>query len=510
MVGIDKGISDRRKAVRAARHLVRRRRVAKLELLVEKASYLFELGQYQQALEICQSVLEEFPKDPACHLLKVSCLINLDRFEEAEAAAFDCVRYASNRPEPYAILSKFLARSGTGDVAKRLEDYARRLGHALDELSEDENAFSCLPVLWSETYPAEQEHSAKRKSPPLMLSTELWGSAYLKTFLDYCVPSLLAPGNLPRVARTRPDSLFVISLPIPDYLAFKHHPMFERLRRNIALRIDVIKQPPANESKYDGLVFFQNLKLREAGAEGVIYAAMYPDGVLADGSLSSALDTIDTGKKVFLDYAPRLELESFERRLTNDPEARSFEELVCLRRHLVHMALACRHRGFANFGVESFCHTEFPSSVTWTVRGQGLAVRTFHMYPMLIHPDLLAGAPEIEITLDDSQFIGGLIRSLDDLYVATDSDTYFAFSLSRRDDPGVPYPEELACFSRERVLAWFEEYGSPYNLHLATHRIRIKMCEPDEALWEPIEREGEALVTWLKERLAFDGFAASS
>src|SRR5262245_32756621 len=65
---------------------------------------------------------------------------------------------------------------------------------------------------------------------PFYFIVVLWGEKYRKCFLEFCVASLLAPGNVPSL-RTRPRSKFLIATRPADWEAMRETAIFCELAR---------------------------------------------------------------------------------------------------------------------------------------------------------------------------------------------------------------------------------------------------------------------------------------
>src|SRR5262245_37807379 len=67
----------------------------------------------------------------------------------------------------------------------------------------------------------------------------VWGEAFVRRFLDCCLPTLLAPGNLPALARALPTH-FVLLTETTDVALVAGHPAWRQLARCCATEIATI------------------------------------------------------------------------------------------------------------------------------------------------------------------------------------------------------------------------------------------------------------------------------
>lgn len=77
---------------------------------------------------------------------------------------------------------------------------------------------------------AESTGIGRRSTPPaaVKLLLPVWGYRFVRQFLDVGLPTLLAPGNLPALARTLPCE-FVILTSEEDEPFIRLHPTFRAL-----------------------------------------------------------------------------------------------------------------------------------------------------------------------------------------------------------------------------------------------------------------------------------------
>ena len=64
---------------------------------------------------------------------------------------------------------------------------------------------------------------------PFCFMSQFWGQRYRDYFVDYCLPSLLAPDNLPRL-RAEDGHCFLIATPSEDWEKIVNLPIMKKLR----------------------------------------------------------------------------------------------------------------------------------------------------------------------------------------------------------------------------------------------------------------------------------------
>src|SRR5262249_18970193 len=119
---------------------------------------------------------------------------------------------------------------------------------------------------------------------PFYFIVVLWGERFRNYFLDLCLPSLLAPRNLPSL-ETRQRSKFLICTPPEDWSAITTAPIFARLREFVDPHYLEIPPHPL------GVLACMHMGTGHRRACELAYAAkaygcvLTPDMVFADGAV---------------------------------------------------------------------------------------------------------------------------------------------------------------------------------------------------------------------------------
>src|SRR5207248_6642580 len=79
---------------------------------------------------------------------------------------------------------------------------------------------------------------------PFYFITVLWGERFRNYFLDLCLPTLLAPGNLPSL-QTKQRSKFLICTRPEDWSALQTAPVFQLLSEHVEpVYVEIRACPP--------------------------------------------------------------------------------------------------------------------------------------------------------------------------------------------------------------------------------------------------------------------------
>jgi hypothetical protein len=154
----------------------------------------------------------------------------------------------------------------------------------------------------------------------------VWGYQFIGRFLEFCLPTLLAPNNIPAIARELPCR-FVLLSSVADEPIIRSHPAWQKLERHCACEIrsidDLITQ--GNHTATITLAFERALRQSGDAMRDTCFIFLMSDYLVADGSLKTVLRKVQSGAGAVLagnfqiiaeDAAPllrqRLDLESHE------------------------------------------------------------------------------------------------------------------------------------------------------------------------------------------------------
>jgi hypothetical protein len=180
--------------------------------------------------------------------------------------------------------------------------------------------------------------------PKVKFLTVVWGESYIERFCSLALPSFLAPGNLPALAKST-DLEVVVMTRRTDFDYFQVNQAFKRLSKFCSIRFVEI----------DDLITtgFYGVTLTLAYARPIIacgqemlnthFVFMNADFVLADGSLKSLIRHILEGRSIVLGPSYRVIAEDIEPALEKKVNV-NFGVLEIQPRELVEMAFRHPHR----------------------------------------------------------------------------------------------------------------------------------------------------------------------
>ena len=303
----------------------------------------------------------------------------------------------------------------------------------------------------------ETKASSARAVKQITLLMPVWGYQFIGRFLEFCLPTLLAPNNIPAIARQLPCR-FVLLSSVADEPIIRSHPAWQKLERHCACEIRSIDDliTHGNHTATITLAFERALRQSGDAIRDTCFIFLMSDYLVADGSLKTALHKVETGAGAVLagnfqiiaeDAAPllrqRIDLE--------------LHEIVLPPRDLVRWSLAHLHpatvANIVNFGLSHNAHT---NRLFWRVDENCLIGRFYLMHPIAIHPET---SDFVVASSWDYSFVSELCPT-GNIATLTDSDDYLVVELQRRDyewenlRPGPVVAAELA----QSLAEWTTDY----------------------------------------------------
>jgi tetratricopeptide (TPR) repeat protein len=319
----------------------------------------------------------------------------------------------------------------------------------------------------------------------LYFVTPVWGVNHLRLFLSIGLPSLLAPGNLAGLeepGRCR----FLIYTRASDEAQLKASAVFERLTALMTVEIHRIEEPISNAHRTMSDCHAD--ALRRADDDDAAAVFIPPDCVWSNGSMSRVEQLAKSGKSMIHISGIRLDRDAVVPKL-QEYVSKDGCILEIAARPLVALGLAHLHRiAFLHFWKEYPDDGLMPANLYWTVPGEGLALRCFHLHPLLVKSQIKFA--RFNSTIDDDLALLVCPDHARD-HVVTDSDEILAFELS---GPERVLSGDFYKNSIDSVAAWME-VGTNIRHHLlARHAIRIHSGAMNETLWQSVERESETVI----------------
>lgn len=220
----------------------------------------------------------------------------------------------------------------------------------------------------------------------------LWEEPFRDLFLQLCLPSLLAPGNIPALdERVRAASQFLICTTAADAEFIAAHPAFGALAELITPEFIDIGETPPDCDRYRRMSQGQLLAARRIFDKRAYGVFLCPDAVLSDGAVAYLMRQAAAGTKVVLVPAIRFAQEPILAELRAQDILHDGQPIALSSRVLAKVGLKHLHPETLRYEWASPSFAAFPVSCFWRVAGgDGIVLHTFSWGPLLLDYGALA------------------------------------------------------------------------------------------------------------------------
>ncbi len=318
----------------------------------------------------------------------------------------------------------------------------------------------------------------------MLICTVLWGDWYIDALLNHTLPSLLAPNNLPFLAREWDIEYIVITRPAEQPRIDAAPTM--RLARQF-MTVNVLPGLPAviDPKTTDVFQFHHavwNFAYQRAKQERSYVLNLPPDAVFSDGSGKTWAQLLAQGMTSILWMFPRV-LDSVmpvlrERYLT--PQG----AMVAPPRELVALNLEYLHPLSRAYFAESTHFPCHPEMVIWPMGGEGFLLRAFGGEARLFDPN--------RVELSTHQIVTGKLDGR--CTFIDDSDAMYMLSLTPEGHDSTWYRSEARA-DPGMLGRWWMTFDGTSNDIAASRQIRLHTGTRTASRWRPCERAANLFVS---------------
>jgi hypothetical protein len=271
----------------------------------------------------------------------------------------------------------------------------------------------------------------------------LWGERFRNFFTNFCLPSLLSPGNIPSLA-TNPRSKFIVATRPEDWRLLNDNPTFQDLKRFVEPVFVEIPEQPDGKTGAEHMGIGHKRACAIAFKEKGLAVVLTPDCMLSDGSISRLQSLAHEGFEVVLTAALRFGEEPFFKILAAQgllPSKRNDENsssvLTITGRQMAHAAVSAFHPETLSYEWDSPYLVGNAPAAWWSVAGEdGVVLHCLSWAPLLL--DYSVVREHDTSMLDDWTIDGDYVfkntKSDAKVYVVQDSDEIFLASWSKMEE----------------------------------------------------------------------------
>ena len=344
------------------------------------------------------------------------------------------------------------------------------------------------------------------------LAVTFWGEEYRRFFLDFCLASLLADGNLPAIDN-KADARLLIATTDSDWGHLQAEATFVAAKKFVTIEhISFSTEAVSNSNER----MHRKMRLMSVAHQSLVRRMfrdraqaifLYPDSINATGLLSKLQDLWRHGTSAVMFMNIRASNEGLigeikERGLISRGTALSLSSKELVRLALRHMHSELRRSGFESKYSDKDC-----SSYFWVVRpGEDLLFHCGSWIPLLVDYASLDAHDDSALensTIDGMEYVGGNFASRRDIYFVRNTDevcvigctpeTKVHYSLTREP----LYRTPLLRQARKVTAAHYFLYAqNPTWFWKEQFRIPIRFCGGDspEWKWRQVERRAHNIV----------------
>jgi hypothetical protein len=311
----------------------------------------------------------------------------------------------------------------------------------------------------------------------------VWGERFVARFLQYGLPTQLAPGNLP--ALPVDNCTYHLFTTSADAEVMGRARAYQSLCMLMPTRIELIDDLYLGHA-YAAMTECHNRGLALGRGQDCPFVFLSPDSLWADGSFRAMRRLIESGKRAVLMAGPRVVAEEVLPILSHkvsvsDSSIRltGRESASLLMRHMHHSTRAYLQHDGGSRGAGHYC---------WEVGTEGMLIRATHLHPVAVRP--------VErnmrlITNLDGDFVGSCCPDVSQVHVVTDSDEMCTLEFSNADYLEGFYPDKP--LPREEHLRFLEKNTDAHHRDYLRRCLRIHAGDLGPA-WNQPEAESQCFV----------------
>jgi hypothetical protein len=343
----------------------------------------------------------------------------------------------------------------------------------------------------------DSKQSTDPKTVPVYFSMVVWGEAFVNFFLEFCLPSLLAPGNIPFIEH-RVGSKFILHTRDVDLQTIADSAAFRLLREVVEVEIRFLH--PEGLAPHETLSRSHRETMRLADSIEVPVIFLSPDTIWSNGSIAAVDRILSRGKRVIFLSSLRLVKEDAEPFIKRLFESRKSVALSVEARRLNELAFRFLHPTMEEYFFEPGKGTALaPMLLLWSTPHGDILAHGFHQHPLLVYSKKRFA--DFIQTID-----GDLVRAAcpdpSDHYIVQDSDEITAIELSKRSQFLQGF---MAKGDSAAVAAWALRYANSVHWSLIRAPIRMHAQPIDRVTWSTVESKAaevvERIITYRRRHL---------
>lgn len=308
---------------------------------------------------------------------------------------------------------------------------------------------------------------------PFYFMLTVWGERFCSYLTDLCVPSLLAPGNVPALGPGMHK--FLVACPLEDWNRLVESPAIKKIARFLELVHLDIPLPPPGVSATIHMGVGHKKATQRCFDDRALGVALTPDLILSDGTVANLMAAARRGDAVVLCAALRFAeeplFEGLKRSgLLGDGYSRSGDShaLALSGRDMVRIGIPAFHSQTKSYYIDSPAFAEGAPAAIWKVPNAcGIVIHSLTWAPLLM--DYATVERHDTSALDewtmDGDYVEANFGGQAGIHVVDDSDEMMLISWAPSDDR--PIALRGGCLRR-----WLPPFCQRFNGIRLRHGVR--------------------------------------
>jgi len=295
---------------------------------------------------------------------------------------------------------------------------------------------------------------------PFYFIVVVWGKEFSDYLLEYCIPSLLSPRNIPSLGVNKQNK-FLICTPDSNWDYLCNSDSFKLLKEYLTPELMPIPEPPAGISGCEHMGIGHKMACNKCFVDKAYAIVLTPDLMMSDGTIELAFKQAKAGKNLVLTAALRFATEPLfallEQKLNFNPKVDFRPALTISGRQLVDIALDSMHSQTRCYQFDSKNYIGGAPASFWRMPNDaGIILHSMSWLTLLIDYSVLDNHDTscLEDWTIDGDYIYKNFGTDTNTYLSVDSDETLVVSWASLNDRPLPLadPDNKSKFGYIRKI----------------------------------------------------------
>ena len=326
----------------------------------------------------------------------------------------------------------------------------------------------------------------------IYIAIPVWGEHFVATFLNYALPTLMTPDNLPYLARAG-EAEFAIYTDRESVALLRDAPGIRALEALMPVSYNFIETAAVN-SKWTAVRESNRRMIEAADEREAVLITLGPDSLWSNECLRRAYETIERGYSVYMVPGYRTIYERMTEAADSirNPAAPTVLDMPA--EALIRLGHQHIHPEMRTWYWDDPTYAFAATYISFDVTDQGTVAFCYNAHPLALRAQK-RGVPLRRIF--DQDYLGESCPDFSRHYMVTDAREGIFYEMSSQDMPYFQRPRGL----RSSLLrtAWYREYWYvPARKYYPQFPVRLPYALDDEASWRAAEERGRRIIRRLE------------